>query len=73
MKGYKTVIFNVVMTVVMAWRLWFPETASELPTGETVQVVIDNIDKALIAGWGIGNLILRTITNTPIFKNKANG
>jgi hypothetical protein len=68
LKGYKTAIFNAVMTVVMVLRLWNPD--AELPDADTVSQGLDTIDAAIAAIWGTGNMILRAITDTPIFKKE---
>lgn len=68
LKGYKTIIFNVVMGLVMILRALSPE--SELPDAENVEDTIDSLDAALTAVWGVGNIILRAITDSPIFKQE---
>ena len=68
-KGYKTVAFNVVMTALLLIRAWQPE--AELPTEEQVTQSLDAIDQGLIATWGLGNVVLRAVTNSPIFKRAA--
>lgn len=68
-KGYKTIAFNTVMTIVMLVRVLSPE--SELPDAASVQAGIDSIDATLTALWGIGNMVLRAITDSPIFKKET--
>ena len=68
LKGYRTIIFNVIMTVFMLINVWSPDT--ELPSGEDVKGALDNLDLALAFFWGLGNIILRAITDTPIFKKE---
>ena len=68
LKGYRTIIFNVIMTAFMLINVWSPST--ELPSGEDVKGALDNLDLALAFFWGLGNIILRAITDTPIFKKE---
>ena len=67
-KGFKTVAFNVVMAIVAALTILVPEQAAELPTGEVVTETIDLVEAGVVALWTVGNIILRAITNSPIFK-----
>jgi hypothetical protein len=67
-KGYRTVIFNIIMTVLMFVQLWAPE--ADLPTGPEVTEGLIQLETALAFIWGLGNIILRAITNTPIFKKE---
>lgn len=68
LKGYKTIIFNVIMTVVMILSLWNP--GSEVPDAATVGNTLDVLDAAIAAIWGLGNGLLRAVTTTPIFKKE---
>ena len=68
LKGYRTIIFNVIMTLFMFINLWSPST--ELPSGEDVKSAIENLDLAIAFFWGLGNVILRAITDTAIFKKE---
>ena len=65
-KGFKTIAFNVIMTVLMGIALWVPE--AELPDASAVQKALAAAEEALVGIWGIGNLALRAVTNSPIFK-----
>lgn len=69
MKGYKTVIFNLLMMVIGVIAVLNPH--AQLPAGADVQSAIDASAVAYSAVWGIGNLILRAVTDTPIFKGNA--
>lgn len=69
-KGYRTLIFNAIMTILMVTRVWKPE--AELPDAEAVGGAIDALTVALATVWGIGNAIFRAVTDTPIGK-KVNG
>jgi len=71
LKGYKTIIFNAIMTIIMVMNLW--GQGGDLPDAESVSSALDAVDAALAAVWGIGNAILRAITDTPIFKSKDEG
>lgn len=68
LKGYKTVIFNVIMGLIMMIRALNPD--AEVPGDESVNAAIDALDVTLTALWGIGNLILRAITTSPVFKKE---
>lgn len=70
LKGYKTILFNVIMTIVMGLRLWLPD--AELPDEAAVTGAVNALDAFLTAAWGVGNMILRSVTNSPMF-NKPNG
>ena len=63
--GYKTVIFNVVMGGIMLVRALSPD--AELPGEAAVSSAVDAFEVGLTAVWGVGNLILRAITSSPIF------
>ena len=71
LKGFKTILFNVVMTVVMCFRLWMPE--AELPGEADVTAAVDALDAALTAVWGVGNLLLRAVTDSKVFKSTGDG
>ncbi len=64
LKGYKTIIFNVLMSLTMVIRLWKPEV--ELPEATAVSGALDSLDAALSAIWGVGNIWLRAVTDTKI-------
>ena len=66
LKGYKTVMFNVLMTALMVLKMWKPDV--EVPGGPDVTAGLDLIEGAMVFIWGIGNLFFRAITNTSIFK-----
>lgn len=67
MKGYKTVAFNALMTVGMFITVWTGhDTTAEV---EVVKDNVLNISTALTVVWGIGNVWLRAITDSPIFKS----
>ncbi len=64
LKGYKTIIFNAVMTAVMFKRVWGVEVEV---TEDMIASGLDALDAGLVALWGIGNAILRSVTNSSIF------
>lgn len=65
MKGFKTVIFNVIMAVIMVIYAFNPD--AERPSAEQVSSTIDMVLTGLAAVWAIGNVILRAISTAPIF------
>lgn len=65
LKGYRTIIFTVVMAGVMLVRALNP--GAELPDEATIKQTIDAVNVALVSVWGVGSLILRAITTSSIF------
>jgi hypothetical protein len=63
-KGYKTVVFNVLIGLVMVWKAVSPE--SELPTPEMLNGLLDTLYASLEAILIVGNIVLRAVTNTAI-------
>jgi len=63
-KGYKTVVFNVLIGLVMVWKAVSPE--SELPTPEMLNGLLDTLYASLEAILVVGNIVLRAVTNTAI-------
>jgi hypothetical protein len=66
LKGYRTVLFNLLMTVIMVLSLWKPGEA--WPGAEAINSFLDSFEVAFAFLWGLGNMILRAVTDTPIFK-----
>ena len=66
MKGFKTVAFNVVMTLIALVKVFNPD--AELPDTVAVQASVDLVDAGFLSAWGTINLILRSLTDSPIFK-----
>ena len=64
MKGYRTIIFNVLMAVAAiannVWNTGFTE--------EQLAVAADGINQLLIMGAVLGNVALRLNTDTPVGK-----
>lgn len=63
-KGYKTVIFNVLIGLLMVWKAVSPE--SELPTPELLNGLLDSLYASLEAILVVGNIVLRAVTNTAV-------
>jgi hypothetical protein len=61
MKGYRTVIVNILMLVASVGVLWGIEITPEQ---------IDSIATGLITVFTVANLILRAVTSTPIGKKE---
>jgi hypothetical protein len=68
-KGYKTVVFNAFMAVVMVVRVMMPDV--ELPADEALKEAGDSVTAALAVFWAAGAVMIRAVTNSPIFKKKA--
>jgi len=68
MKGYRTIIFNVIMAALAAIRILAPE--SVLPSDIDVNAALEAVDAALAAVLVIGNLILRAFTDSKIGKKE---
>ena len=66
LKGYRTIIFNLVMTALMIIKMLQPDV--EIPGGEEVSAGLDVLDQAMVFVWGLGNLFFRVITNTSVGK-----
>jgi hypothetical protein len=66
MKGFKTVAFNILLGGTLIARMFNPD--APLPDAETVAGTVDLVDQALATGLVVGNLVLRAVTNSPIFK-----
>jgi len=68
MKGYRTIAFNAVMAIVAAATIVSPD--AELPTADQVQSAVNGVEAAVVGVWTVGNMILRAITSSPIFKKE---
>lgn len=68
LSGFKTIVFNTVMAVIMAVRIFSPE--AELPDEATVEAAAMSLDQALVAFTAVVNMILRAVTNSPVFKKE---
>ena len=63
-KGYKTIIFNVLIGLLMVWKAVSPE--SELPTPDMLNGLLDSLYASLDAILVVGNIVLRAVTNTSV-------
>jgi len=70
MKGYKTVGYNIIMSLVMLVSMWNPDSASSLPDAAQVSGLLDQAEAWITAVWGIGNVWLRAVTSTAIFQKE---
>lgn len=64
LKGYRTVIFNVIVGLLMVWRAVAP--GDEVPTEGMINTLIDSLFNALDAFLVVGNIVLRKLTDTPL-------
>ena len=69
-KGWRTIAFNGIMTMIMILSLWSPEEASSFPGAEVVNEALNEAEKLIATIWGFGNVVLRAITNTPLGKKE---
>lgn len=71
LKGYRTVIFNLIMTAAMVASMqgWIGD--GERPTADSVNAFLDNLEGVLAGVWGVGNIVLRFVTTTPIGQKAA--
>ena len=58
MKGYRTILFNVLMAIAGAVLVW---KQIEIP-----QAMVEEAATGGVAFWALGNLILRALTTTKI-------
>lgn len=68
LKGYRTLIFQAIMSVGMLITVWTGHDTKDETT--TVTQNLDGVIAALTVIWGIGNAWLRAITDTAIFKEE---
>jgi len=66
LKGYKTVVFNMAMPVIMLLAAMGVLTPEEIPSTEMVQAFFDNLEAVLGGIWGVVNVALRAVTTGPI-------
>ncbi len=69
-KGWKTITFNIIMTATMILSLWSPEEASNIPGADAVNEVLNEAEKLIATIWGMGNVVLRAVTTTPLGKSE---
>ena len=70
LKGWRTIAFNGVMTLIMILSLWSPEEAGNFPGVEQINEALNEAEKLVATIWGMGNVVLRAITNTPLGKKE---
>lgn len=68
MKGYKTIIFNSIMAIIAVVYALNPD--AEKPSAEQVQGSVDAVEAGFTAVLTVGNVILRAITTSPVFKKE---
>lgn len=66
MKGYRTVIFNIIMVFFMILLATGVIAAGEVPEGETVNTFLDNLDVVLLGVTSVVNIFLRLVTTGPV-------
>ena len=66
MKGYKTVIFNVIMGGLVFWQTMTGESVDTASVSDALM----SLEGALVTLWTVGSVILRKMTNTSIFKKE---
>lgn len=69
--GWKTIAFNVLMASVLVLNQFNAFGVDTPPTEDQVQTGLDQIDQGAAALLVIGNMILRAITNTTMFKKTS--
>lgn len=62
MKGYKTVAFNAIMGV-----LYLAGTPDAISPAELTQH-LTVAEAGFASVWTVGNIVLRAVTNSPIFR-----
>lgn len=70
LKGYRTIVFNIIMAASTLMTIFFGVDVSDDAT--KLKEGIDLLLEGLTVVWGVGNVWLRAITNSPIFKGKPN-
>jgi len=68
-KGFKTVIFNVIM--VLAAMMTLLTGADTVDDAIVLKEGADQMLQGIIVVWGVGAIWLRTLTNTAIFSRKS--
>jgi len=70
LKGYRTVLFNIVMAIVAMLQALGAFGDTKIPTSEDIGHAVDALDAVLVFFWGLGNIILRYYTTTQIGKKE---
>jgi hypothetical protein len=69
LKGYRTIIFNVIMALAALVTLLTGTSVTD-----DITKLADGVDlilEGIVAVWAIGSVWLRMITDSPVFKGKA--
>lgn len=61
MKGYKTVVFNSIITIM-------PAIDFLVANGKMLAPLLGPYGAGVVSVLGVANLILRAVTKTPVFK-----
>lgn len=61
MKGYRTIVSNVVMALAAVAAIW----GLEIPPED-----LDKVTTGIISAIGVVNLVLRSMTTTPVGKSE---
>ena len=70
LKGYRTIVFSVIMAVSTLMTIFFGVDVSADAT--KLKDGVDMLLQGLVTVWGVGSIWLRIITDSPIFKGKTN-
>lgn len=68
MKGYKTIAFNSIMAIIAVVHSL--NSSAELPDAAAVQTVVDHFQTLFDSALIVGNLVLRAVTTSAIFKKE---
>lgn len=66
LKGYRTMIFNVTMSLAMILSATGVIAPEQVPGQEAVNTFLDNLSVVLGGVTVVINMILRAVTNTPL-------
>ncbi len=64
--GYKTVVFNIVMALVMIIKTIWPQSQIDVSVDDFNRFY-DALTIVITTIWAVGNIILRAISKTKIF------
>lgn len=66
MKGWRTIIANVILALIAAWNNFFGGDPAAQIDPSAAQAHIDSINQALVFGGAVINMALRYLTTTPV-------
>lgn len=66
LQGYRTIVFTLIMAALTTWRVLDP--TAELPDETAINGAVDTVLLAITTVWGVGAIILRAVTKTPLGK-----